>query len=301
MRRFEYADYEADPRLRDPELISGMQAPHVEHFAGCRQVLDLACGSGIFLDLLSRAGIPAIGIERNEQVAAAAKRRGLEVICADVFDYLAHASEQFDGVFCSHFIEHLAFDRLLLLIELIADRLGAGGRLVLVFPNPESIRMQLFGFWKDPEHVRFYHADLIESACRHYGLPAEWINTGDSPLRLEPPTFEPLPPDVRGRKIVSADDPTALQTEPAWRRLLGRVMRRLGLATLHDLQKLQRELRFAVDTAHQRLDVFADGLEKSAEAHNLRAQRAADALNQIVARPDEVVMVCRKQEGSRAR
>lgn len=301
MRRFEYADYEADPRLRDPELISGMQAPYVEHFTECRQVLDLACGSGIFLDLLSRADIPAIGIERNEQVVAAAKRRGLEVICADAFDYLAHTSEQFDGVFCSHFIEHLALDRLLLLIELIADRLEAGGRLVLVFPNPESIRMQLFGFWKDPEHVRFYHADLVESVCRHYGLPAERINTGDSSLHLEPPTFEPLPLDVRGRKIVSADDSAALQAEPAWRRLLGRVARRLGLVTRHDLQELRRELRSAVDEAHQRLDSFADGLKKSAEAHNQRAQRAADILNQIMARPDEVVMVCRKQEGSRAR
>jgi O-antigen chain-terminating methyltransferase len=301
MRRFEYADYEADPRLRDPELISGMQAPYAEHFTGCRQVLDLACGSGIFLGLLSRAGIPAIGIERNEQVAAAAKRRGLEVICADAFDYLAHTSEQFDGIFCAHFIEHLAFDRLLLLIELIADRIETGGRLVLVFPNPESIRMQLFGFWKDPEHVRFYHADLVGSVCRHYGLPAEWINTGDSPLCLEPPTFEPLPPDARGRQIVSADDPAMPQAEPAWRRLLGRVAQRLGLATRHDLQELQRELRCAVDTAHQRLDVFAEGLEQSAEAHNRRAQRAVDVLNQIVARPDEVVMVCRKQEGSRAR
>jgi O-antigen chain-terminating methyltransferase len=298
MRRFEYADYEADPRLRDPELISGMQAPYAEHFAGRRRVLDLACGSGIFLDLLGRAGIPAIGIERNEQVAAAARRRGLEVVCADVFDYLAHASEQFDGVFCSHFIEHLSFDRLLLLIELLADRLEAGGRLVLIFPNPESIRMQLFGFWKDPEHVRLYHADLVESVCRHYGLPVERTNKSDASQLIGPLLFESPCIEGRGLEGSIAPDPATRPRRPS---LSERIMGRLGLVTRHDLRQLRQELQIDIEEGCKRMECFAENLAKRVEEYNLRAQRAADILNQIVARPDEVVMVCRKQEGSRAR
>jgi hypothetical protein len=45
-----------------------------------------------------------------------------------------------------------------------------GGTVVLVFPDPESIRSQLLGFWRDPEHVRFYHPDLIELMARAHGL-----------------------------------------------------------------------------------------------------------------------------------
>jgi SAM-dependent methyltransferase len=283
MRPFEYADYEADPTLRDPQVIAAMQAPYVDFFKGCRRVLDLACGSGIFLDLLGKAGIGAVGVERNEQVAAAARARGLEVIHSDAFDYLATAGERFDGIYCSHFIEHVTFDRLLLLIELIASRLEQGGRLVLVFPNPESIRMQLFGFWKDPEHVRFYHADLIESVCRHYGLPVETTNKDDVPQLLGPLTFEPPRLDGWGQEGPMPGDPAAREARPVHSGLLGQLMRRLGVVTRHDLER------------------FGEGLGKSVVEYNLRARRATDALNQIWSKPDEIVMVCHKRDETRAR
>lgn len=298
MRPFEYADYEADPRLRDPQVIAGIQAPYVEHLRGCRQVLDLACGSGIFLELLGQAGIRAIGVERNEQVAVAARARGLAVIHSDVFDYLAAGGERFDGMFCSHFIEHLTFDRLLLLIELITSRLEEGGRLVLVFPNPESIRMQLLGFWKDPEHVRFYHADLLESVCRHYGLPVERTNKSDAPNGIGSLRFDP--PGLDGHELEgsSASDPA---TRPRRPELFERMMRRLGFVTRHDLDELRQELQIDIEEGRKHAEHVVEGLGKRVEEYNRRAQRAADALNEIWSRPDEIVMVCRKREGTDAR
>jgi len=278
-----------------------MQAPYVELFRGCRRVLDLACGSGIFLELLAQAGIRAAGVERNEQVAADARGRGIDVLHSDVFDFLGADGERFDGVYCSHFIEHLPFDQLLRLIELIADRLEEGGRLVLVFPNPESIRMQLFGFWKDPEHVRFYHADLIESVCRHYGLPVETTNKDDAPLLLGPLTVEP--PRLDGLAPDGSTPSDATTRKPPVRppRLLDRVMRRLGLVTRHDLEEFRQELLVGLQDLRNRAQLFAERLGKSAEEYNLRAHRSADALNQIWSRADEIVMVCRKREGTRAR
>ena len=43
----------------------------------------------------------------------------------------------------------------------------------MAFPNPESLEMQLFHFWVDPQHVRFYHPTLIQAMLRHYGLEVE--------------------------------------------------------------------------------------------------------------------------------
>ncbi len=300
MRPFDYADYEADPRLRDPQLIARMQAPYIEFFRGCRRVLDLACGSGIFLELLAQAGVQAVGVERNEQVAADAAGRGLSVLHSDVFDFLGADGERFDGVYCSHFIEHLPFDQLLRLIELIASRLVTDGRLVLVFPNPESIRMQLFGFWKDPEHVRFYHADLIETVCRHYGLPVETTNKDDTPLCLGPVTLE-LPHVDRLELAGSMPADVATQESRSRHpRLLDRVMRRLGLITRSDLEDLRRELLIGVQDLRSHARLFAERLGKSVEEYNRLAHRAADALNQVWSRPDEIVMVCRKREGTHA-
>jgi len=300
MRPYGYAEYEADPRLRDPRVIAGMQAPYVEWFRGCQRVLDLACGSGIFLDLLAQAGIAAVGVERDAEVAALASVRGLAVVRADVFEFLDTTGDRFDGMYCSHFIEHLPFDRVLRLIELIAVRLAPDGRLVLVFPNPESIRMQLFGFWKDPEHVRLYHADLVESVCRHYGLSVESTNKGEAPLLLGPLTLE-LP----GLEALEVEAPPSLDHADRRRRrrggpLVGRLARRLGLATQADLDDLRRETAMRLHELRRQLEAFHEHLAKGIAAYNLRVQRAIDALNQIWSRPDEIVMVCRKREPGRA-
>lgn len=300
MRTFEYADYEADPGLRNPELLARMQAPYVELFKGCRRVLDLACGSGIFLELLRQAGIPALGVERNEQVVAADRERGFNVAHADAIDFLAGDGERFDGIYCSHFIEHLPFDQLVRLIELIAGRLVPEGRLVLVFPNPESIRMQLFGFWKDPEHVRFYHAELIELVCRHYGLAIETTNKDDTPLLLGPVTFElPRLEGLGPGGSVSSD--TGVR-EPQSRppRLLDRVLRWLAVPTERDLEELKEELQTRLQDLQRRAELFEGQFGKNVEEYNVRAARAVDALNKIWSRGEEIVMVCRKRSGIHA-
>lgn len=41
---------------RDHGLLLAMQERYAAHFAGCRQVLDLGCGTGVFLEVLARQG-----------------------------------------------------------------------------------------------------------------------------------------------------------------------------------------------------------------------------------------------------
>ena len=76
--RFDYADYEFT--LRDRQWNRDALAVHVSHFQGCGKVLDLACGSGIFLELLAEQDIPAIGVERNPDVVAWVKQHGWDII-----------------------------------------------------------------------------------------------------------------------------------------------------------------------------------------------------------------------------
>jgi hypothetical protein len=77
-------------------------------------------------------------------------------------------------------------------------------------------------------------------------------------------------------------------------------MRRLGLITRSDLDELRRELLISVQDLRSRAQLFAERLGKNVEEYNLRAHRAADALNQIWSEADEIVMVCRKREGTHA-
>jgi len=158
----------------------------------------------------------------------------------------------------------------------------------------------LFGFWKVPEHVRFYHADLIESVCRHYGLPVETTNKDDAPLYLGPVTLEVPHVDRLEPAGSMAVDVATQESRSRRPRLLDRVMRRLGLITRSDLDELRRELLISVQDLRSRAQLFAERLGKNVEEYNLRAHRAADALNQIWSEADEIVMVCRKREGTHA-
>ena len=210
--------------MRNHALLAQMQAPHASHFTGCKKVLDVGCGTGVFLDLLARQGVTAEGVERNLQSARFAESLGLCVHTADALEFLAQHPRQYDGLYCSHFVEHLPIDAVERLIQLCAQALQPGGMAVFTFPDPESIRSQLLGFWRDPEHVRFYHPELIETLAQVHGLQAEFNSQQIpgrtvGPFSLQPPQAPPGPPAPTG--------------------LWSRWAKALGLATAADLATLQ--------------------------------------------------------------
>lgn len=232
--RYDYSTYEFCQR--DHPLLVAMQQGEVRHFQGCSRVLDLACGVGIFLDCLRREGIAAVGVERDARIAAYARGMGLEVVNEDALAYLGGgAGEDFDAVHCSHFIEHLPADALTRLLELLFKRLPAGGLLVLVFPDPESIRSQLLGFWRDPEHVRFYHPELVAAMAMACGFELESSSYDEQPHRVvsfaeDPPALPALAPVAGAASAAGPAGPVE------------RFLRLLGLATARRVDALEERL-----------------------------------------------------------
>lgn len=283
---FDYAHYELQLRYtKYREWNRELLVEYVPYFAECQRVLDLACGSGIFLELLAEKRIPAIGVERNKTVAEWVQTQGLEVVWQDAFEFLAQSRETYDGIFCSHFIEHLPFDRVVRLIELIIPRLEPGGTLVLVFPNPESIRMQLFGFWRDPEHIRFYHPELIETVCRHYGLTIVQTNREAIPFAVSPPSWETL---GSGRQEeVQGNGKGGLReiVRDTYRGLL----RTLRLVPRVDLVALEERLR---REGEERLRQERVALQQLLAPWT---GKATEAINRMWAWADNALIVCRKE------
>jgi SAM-dependent methyltransferase len=190
--KYDYSLYEFCQR--DHPLLVKMQQRDTIHFRGCTSVLDLACGVGIFLDCLRQEGINSEGVERDFRVANYARGMGLNVTVSDALEFLAQSHNIFDGIYCSHFVEHLPFEAVQRALELMSRSLSKGGILVLVFPDPESIRSQLLGFWRDPEHVRFYHAELITLMAATVGLELEWSSYMEQPHHVVP--FPDTPPEL---------------------------------------------------------------------------------------------------------
>ena len=158
-----------------PESVIRIQGPYVRLFTavGARKVLDLGSGRGLFLELLGQAGIEAHGVDSDAAAVEQCKERGLQVELGDVLDHLEQASgreAKYDGVFCSHLIEHLDADVAMAMIRNCAELLAPGGRLVLVTPNVENLEVWSGDFWLDPTHRRPYPRPLIASMMEQASL-----------------------------------------------------------------------------------------------------------------------------------
>ena len=178
-------------------------------FEGKSSVLDVGSGTGVFLDQLARRNIAGRGIDNNPASVRYASMLGLDVQLSDAKAALSDAEDSFDAIHCSHFVEHLPMDALTELLALITTALAPGGRLVLVFPDPESIRSQLLGFWRDPDHVRFYHPDIVETIALSLGLEPEFNSQREerhliAPFSMTPPEPE-APPEPYNEASGSSD------------------------------------------------------------------------------------------------
>ena len=273
IRPFDYSDFEV--QFLDRPYIQMLQRPRVQFFKDCKRILDLACGPGFFLELLKEAGLDAVGVERNETIAEKVRQKGLKVIRSDVFQYLETTGERFDGIFCSHLLEHLSFDQISRLVELITVHLDPGGVLVLVMPNPGSIRLHLFGFWRDPEHLRFYNGNLIASVCQHYGLKAQYSNEEEEPNRMVTPRLKAI--------SSSSSSATPCLSYPR-RRVSSVLLRFLQVRLFRRNQRVRQE----------EMGYFTREFNQQVETFNQEMEKFSEALNKIWSRDDEVVLVFRK-------
>lgn len=135
------------------------------------RVVDLGCGRGEFVALLGEAGIDAVGVEINAAEVATGVEHGLDIVHADLFDWLGDQEpESLGGVFLAEVIEHLPPPDWTRFVDLAASRLAAGGKLLVETINPESLYAYARAFVIDPTHTRPVHPELLAFLCRRAGL-----------------------------------------------------------------------------------------------------------------------------------
>jgi 2-polyprenyl-3-methyl-5-hydroxy-6-metoxy-1,4-benzoquinol methylase len=152
------------------DTIRRIQKPLVKFFHDCAPVLDIGCGRGVFLELLSAAGIQGLGIDHSEEALAACQQKGLSVRREGAETYLKQNLGSFGGIFCSHVIEHMGYNDALEFLALCGAALRPGGVLLLVTPNPDDLIIMSEIFWLDPTHVRPYPKLLLESMLKSLGF-----------------------------------------------------------------------------------------------------------------------------------
>jgi SAM-dependent methyltransferase len=125
------------------------------HWAPQGRLLDVGCGSGMWLLLVAQMGWRVEGVDFDEQSVNLARQQGLSVHLGSL-EQQNFPSESFDALALSHVIEHVP-DPVRTLTE-CARILKPGGQLVLYTPNASSLGHRLFKqHWRGLEPPRHLH------------------------------------------------------------------------------------------------------------------------------------------------
>lgn len=144
------------------ETIGERLAEYLPLFAGAREVVDLGCGRGEFLEALRAQGIHGRGVDLNSEMVRRCRDRGLDVVQGDALEFLAALPDaSLDGIFAAQVIEHLPPDRLLRLLALAHAKVRPGGRLVLETINPACWYAFFSSYILDLTHVRPVHPETL--------------------------------------------------------------------------------------------------------------------------------------------
>lgn len=126
------------------------------------KVLDLGCGRGEWLELLSEASISAVGVDDDTYMLEACNDKNLTFIKNDIFEFLQSVTDQsYHIISAFHVAEHLPFLSLELLIKESFRILKPGGLLIIETPNPENLSVGATTFYIDPTHQRPIFPDFL--------------------------------------------------------------------------------------------------------------------------------------------
>jgi len=142
--------------------IRARLSEYLPYFESASDVLDLGCGRGEFLDLLTARGITCRGLDLNREMVEVCRARGLRVEEGDALGFLRSLPDgSLGGLLAAQVVEHLQPDYLLALIDVAYDKLRPGSRIILETINPACWFAFFASYIRDITHVRPLHPETL--------------------------------------------------------------------------------------------------------------------------------------------
>jgi SAM-dependent methyltransferase len=139
-------------------------------------VLDLGCGRGEWLEVLTEHGYACRGVDLNSAMITEALALGLDVVESDAVAYLRSLeNESVLAVTSMHLVEHVPHAVLIALLDEAWRVLLPGGVLILETPNPENLTVGSHWFYMDPTHRNPIPPTLLQWVVQARGFESAAI------------------------------------------------------------------------------------------------------------------------------
>jgi 2-polyprenyl-3-methyl-5-hydroxy-6-metoxy-1,4-benzoquinol methylase len=159
---WKYVGFENLFRGSQDEIRQRLQT-YAPLFEGVSEVLDVGCGRGEFLQILSEHGIRARGIDVNHEMVETCRERGLEVSESDALAYLRiQPDESLGGLMAAQVVEHLEPAYLLEFLNQAQRVLRPGSPIVLETINAACWLAFFESYIRDITHARALHPDTLK-------------------------------------------------------------------------------------------------------------------------------------------
>lgn len=168
-----YASFEDQFRGDREEIKDRLRVylPILKAGSVVEDVLDIGCGRGEWLEILSQDGVRARGLDRNRVFIEQCRQRGFDVVEADALAYLQSLPNgSLSAATSFHLVEHLPFEMLMKLLDEIVRTLRPGGLLILETPNPENVIVGSYSFYADPTHRNPIPSPTLQFLLESRGL-----------------------------------------------------------------------------------------------------------------------------------
>ncbi|MGV8934014.1 MAG: class I SAM-dependent methyltransferase [Gallionellaceae bacterium] len=139
------------------------------------RVIDVGCGSGLFLEAVRERGLQGVGLDANSDSVQTCLRKGLVAMCIGLENINAAVTERYDAITMFHVMEHLS-NPVAALISL-RRLLKPGGLIAVSVPySPMSFETD----WRDPlnrppHHLTRWNEASLRSLAVAAGLKARIV------------------------------------------------------------------------------------------------------------------------------
>ncbi len=164
----------------DDTARRGAHHAYADVFRGFASVLDVGCGTGVFLDMLRERGVARVlGVDRDPEMVADARARGHDARELDARAQLGSLGERFDGVHLAFVVETMDGDEGIAALRACAARLKPDGLLVVRTLNPRNAAVRDGGLWLEPWTKRAWPLETLHMVLTDLDLRI--VGAGNEP------------------------------------------------------------------------------------------------------------------------